>query len=96
VNSHVTSNTRGVYDAHHRIHKICRKKATKASDSDGFPAYWARLRNLLLLEKVKPLWITKYDANQDPVQWLRCYSLAIENASGNNDAKYLFFPFCLD
>jgi hypothetical protein len=33
---------------------------------------------------------------QDPVQWLRCYALAIENAGGNNDAKCLFFPFYLD
>jgi hypothetical protein len=33
---------------------------------------------------------------QDPVQWLRCYALAIENDSCNNDAKCLFFPFCLD
>jgi hypothetical protein len=33
---------------------------------------------------------------QDPVQWLRCYALAILNANGNNDAKCLFFPFCLD
>jgi hypothetical protein len=26
----------------------------------------------------------------------KCYALAIENAGGNNDAKCLFFPFCLD
>jgi hypothetical protein len=30
------------------------------------------------------------------VQWLRCYALSIENASGNNDTKCLYFPFCLD
>jgi hypothetical protein len=33
---------------------------------------------------------------QDPVQWLRCYSLSIESAGGNNDTKCLYFPFCLD
>jgi hypothetical protein len=33
---------------------------------------------------------------QDPVQWLRCYALSIENAGGNNDMKCLYFPFCLD
>jgi hypothetical protein len=65
-------------------------------DNDGFPAFSARLRNLLLLEKFKPLGITKYDAKQDPVQWLRCYTLSIENAGGNNDAKCLYFPLCLD
>jgi hypothetical protein len=67
-----------------------------AGDNDGFPAFYARLRNLLLPEKFKPLGITKYDAKQDPVQWLRCYALSIENAGGNNDTKCLYFPFCLD
>jgi hypothetical protein len=33
---------------------------------------------------------------QDPIQWLRCYALSIENAGGNNDTKCLYFPFCLD
>jgi hypothetical protein len=42
------------------------------------------------------LGITKYDAKQDPVQWLRCYALSIENAGGNNDTKCLYFPLCLD
>jgi hypothetical protein len=77
VNSHVTGNSRGGYDAHHRIKEIRRKKATESSGSDGFPAYSARLRDLLLPEKFKPLGITKYDAKQDPVQWLRCYALSI-------------------
>jgi hypothetical protein len=52
--------------------------------------------NLLLPDKFKPLGITKYDAKQDPIQWLRCYALSIENARGNNDTKCLYFPFCLD
>jgi hypothetical protein len=39
-----------------------------AGENDGFPAFSARLRNLPLLEKFKPLGITKYDAKQDPVQ----------------------------
>jgi hypothetical protein len=39
--------------------------------------------------------ITKYDTKQDPVQWLRCYALSIENTGGNNDTKCLYFPFCL-
>jgi hypothetical protein len=33
---------------------------------------------------------------QDPVQWLRCYALSVENAGGNNDTKCLYIPFCLD
>jgi hypothetical protein len=40
--------------------------------------------------------VTKYDVKQDPIQWLRCYALSIENAGGNNDTKCLYFPFCLD
>jgi hypothetical protein len=51
---------------------------------------------LLLPDKFKPLGITKYDAKQDPIQWLRRYDLSIENAGGNNDTKCLYFPFCLD
>jgi hypothetical protein len=51
---------------------------------------------LLLPDKFKPLGITKYDAKQDPIQWLRCYALSIENVGGNNDTKCLYFPFCLD
>jgi hypothetical protein len=97
VNSHATGNTRGGYDARHMIHEICcAKKATEASDSDGFPAYSARLGNLLLPKKFKPLEITKYDVKQDLVQWLRCHARAIENAGGNNGAKCLFSPFCLE
>jgi hypothetical protein len=46
-------------------------------------------RNLLLPDKFKPLGITKYDTKQDPIQWLRCYALSIENAGGNNDTKCL-------
>jgi hypothetical protein len=46
--------------------------------------------------KFKPLGITKYDAKQDPIQWLRCYALSVENAGGNNDTKCPYFPFCLD
>jgi hypothetical protein len=72
------------------------KKSSTVGDNDGFPAFSTRLHNLLVPEKFKPLGITKYDAKQDPVQWLRCYALSIKNAGGNNDTKCLHFPFCLD
>jgi hypothetical protein len=42
------------------------------------------------------LGITKYDAKQDLVQWLRWYTLSIKNTGGNNDTKCLYFPFFLD
>jgi hypothetical protein len=96
VDSHVSGASCGGFDARQKIEELRRKKASTAGDNDGFPAFSARLRNLLLPEKFKPLGITKYNAKQDLVQWLRCYALSIENAGGNNDTKCLYFPFCLD
>jgi hypothetical protein len=94
--SHVTSISHGGYDSHHKIEEIRCKRTSEARDSDGYPAFSARLCDLLLLEKFKPLGTTKYDGKQDPVQCLRCYALSIENAGGNNDTKCLNYPFCLD
>jgi hypothetical protein len=68
IDSHISGASRGGYNARHTIEKIRRKKSSTAGDNDGFPAFSARLRNLLLPEKFKPLGITKYDAKQDPVQ----------------------------
>jgi hypothetical protein len=96
ADSHVTGASCGGFDARQKIEELRRKKASTAGDNDDFPAFSARLRNLLLPEKFKPPGITKYDAKQDPVQWLRFYALSIENAGGNNDTKCLYFPFCLD
>jgi hypothetical protein len=96
ADNHVTGVSRGGYDARRRIEEIRRNKSSTVGENDGFPAFSARLRNLLLSEKFKPLGITKYDAKQDLIQWLRCYALSIENAGGNNDTKCLYFPFCLD
>jgi hypothetical protein len=96
ANNHASRASQGGFDVHQKIEELRRKKASTSSDNDDFPAFFARLRNLLLPEKFKPLGITKYDAKQDPVQWLRCYALSIENAGCNNDTKCLYFPFCLD
>jgi hypothetical protein len=89
ADSHVTGVSCGGYDARRRIEEIRRKKSSTARENDGFPAFSARLRNLLLPKKFKPLGITKYDEKQDPVQWLRCYALSIMNAGSNNDTKCL-------
>jgi hypothetical protein len=86
----------GGYDARQKVEELRRKKSATAGDNDSFPAFSPRLRNLLLPDKFKPLGIPKYDAKQDPIQWLRCYAISIENAGGNNDTKCLYFPFCLD
>jgi hypothetical protein len=89
MNSHASGASCGGFDTSQKIEELRRKKSSTASDNDGFPAFLARLRNLLLPEKFKPLGITKYDTKQDPVQWLKCYVLSIENAGGNNDTKCL-------
>jgi hypothetical protein len=96
VNSHASGASQGGYDVRQKIEELRRKKSATVADNDGFPAFSPRLRNLLLPDKFKPLGITKYDAKQDPIQWLRCYALSIENAGGNNETKCLCFPFCLD
>jgi hypothetical protein len=96
ANSHTSGASQGAYDARQKIEELWRKKSATTGDNDGFPTFSPRLRNLLLPEKFKPLGITKYDAKQDPIQWVRCYALSIENAGGNNDTKCLYFPFCLD
>jgi hypothetical protein len=96
ANSHASGASRGGFDARQKIEELRRKKSSTAGDNDGFPAFSAPLRSLLLPEKFKPLGITKYNAKQDPVQWLRCYALSIENADGNNDTKCLYFHFCMD
>jgi hypothetical protein len=96
TNSHASGASQSGYDAHQKIEELRRKKSATAGDNDGCPAFSPRLRNLLLPEKFKPLGITKYDAKKDPIQWLRCYALSIENAGGNNDTKCLYFPFCVD
>jgi hypothetical protein len=96
ANSHASGASQGSFDARQKIEELRRKKSSTVGDNDGFPALSPRLRNLLLPDKFKPLGITKYDAKQDPIQWLRSYALSIEKAGGNNDTKCLYFPFYLD
>jgi hypothetical protein len=78
---------RAVSNARKKIEELWQKKSATVGDNDGFPTFSLRLRNLLLPDKFKPLEITKYDAKQDPIQWLKCYALSIENTGGNNDTK---------
>jgi hypothetical protein len=67
VNSHVSGASHGGFDGRQKIEELRRKKSSTTGNNDGFPAFSSRLRNLLLLEKFKPLGITKYDAKQDPI-----------------------------
>jgi hypothetical protein len=68
ANNHAFGASSGGFDVHQKIEELRRKKSSTTGDNDGFPAFSARLRNLLLPEKFKHLGITKYDAKQDPVQ----------------------------
>jgi hypothetical protein len=67
ANRHASGASRGGFDARQKIKELRCKKSSTAGDNDGFPAFSAQLRNLLLTEKFKPLGITIYDAKQDPV-----------------------------
>ena len=40
--------------------------------------------------------LKKYDNKQDPKQWLRIYSTAIEGAGGTNCTKVIYFPMALE
>jgi hypothetical protein len=45
---------------------------------------------------LKPVGIPKYDNKQDPHQWIRCCSVAIEVSGGSNSTKPLYFPVALE
>ncbi|RLN22492.1 retrotransposon protein, putative, Ty3-gypsy sub-class [Panicum miliaceum] len=47
-------------------------------DSDRFPAFPENITSREYPRDFKPTNILKYDGKQDPQQWLRCYSVAIE------------------
>jgi hypothetical protein len=59
ANSHASGASQGGYDARQKIEELRRKKSATAGDNDSFPAFSPRLLNLLLLDKFKPLGITK-------------------------------------
>lgn len=54
------------------------------------------MRRTTLPKKFKPPGVTKYDGKQDPVQWLRCYSLSLQAAGGNDDTKVIYFPIYME
>jgi hypothetical protein len=78
-------------------HKVREEVKTEGTDcSDRFPTFSARFSSYKYPEGFKPIGITKYDGNQAPQQWLRCYSTAIEVAGGSNITKVVYFPMALD
>jgi hypothetical protein len=70
---------------------------TEGTDcSDRFPAFSACFSSYKYPKGFKPIGITKYDGKQDPQQWFRCYSTAIEVAGGSNVTKVVYFQMALD
>jgi hypothetical protein len=60
-------------------------------DSDRFPALTTSVTDKLYPKDFKLVGIPKYDGKQDPRQWIRCYSIAIEVLGGSNSTKVPFY-----
>jgi hypothetical protein len=65
-------------------------------DSDDFPAFTSNITDKSYLKEFNLVGIPKYDGKQDPHQWIRCYSVAIEVLGGSNSTKALYFPVALE
>jgi hypothetical protein len=65
-------------------------------DSDRFPAFTTSSIDKSYPKDFKPIGIPKYDGKQDPRQWIRYYSVAIEVSGGSNSTKALYFPIALE
>jgi hypothetical protein len=71
-------------------------RATRHPDSyDGFSAIVRSIRERPWPAKFKPAHIDKFNGKQNPEQWLRLYSTAVQAAGGNNDDKVNYFPVAL-
>jgi hypothetical protein len=64
-------------------------------DSDHFLAFTTSITDKSYPKDFKPVGIPKYDGKQDPRQWVRCYSVAIEVSRGSNSTKALYFLVAL-
>jgi hypothetical protein len=65
-------------------------------DNDRFPAFTSNNTKKSYPKDFRPVGIPKYDGKQDPRQWIRCYSVAIEVLGGSNSTKALYFPVALE
>jgi hypothetical protein len=70
ADSHVSGASRGGFDARQKIEELRRKKASTAGDNDGFPAFSARLRNLLLPEAGQEVMMIDVDWRQPFIDYL--------------------------
>jgi len=70
-----------------------------ADETDRFPAFSQNINYAEYPTGFNPVNIQnlkKYDSKQDPKQWLRIYSTAIEVAGGTNSTKVIYFPMALE
>jgi hypothetical protein len=64
--------------------------------SDHFPAFTTNITDKSYPKDFELVGIPKYNGKQDPRQWIRCYSVAIEVSEGSNSTKALYFPVALE
>jgi len=70
-----------------------------ADETDRFPAFSQNINYAeypIDFSPVNMQNLKKYDGKQDPRQWLRIYSTAIEVAGGTNSTKVIYFPMALE
>jgi hypothetical protein len=65
-------------------------------NNDRFPAFTSNITDKSYPKDFKPVGIPKYDGKQDPRQWIRSYSVAIEVSGGSTSTKALYFPVALE
>ena len=73
-----------------------RRQAHLTDNFDQFPALSSVFDNVQYPKDFKPTNIQKYDSKQDPAQWLRLYSTAINVAGRDTYTKVLYFPMALE
>ena len=57
-----------------------RRQGCLSDNADRFPALSSSIADAEYLKDFKPANLQKYDGKQDPIQWLRLYSTAINVA----------------
>jgi len=73
-----------------------RRRSQLADNSHRFQALSRVFDNIEYPEDFKHTNIQKYDGKQDPTQWLRLYSTAVNVAGGDTNTKVLYFPMALE
>ena len=66
-----------------------RRQAHLVDNTYRFPALSSTFDNVEYPKDFKPTNIQKYDSKQDPAQWLRLYSTAINVIGGDTYTKVL-------